>query len=121
MSKQIRTRAKVTKNISRDSARHPTFKLFRSTSKSNRCAYVGSAKLGDAWYAIEADVVEHVDALTGKTAKHFEGQVFPQSLGRQMLKSAGLSETQVEDLLTPLEERPFDDIEKLRGVMPDVG
>lgn len=93
------------------------FVLCRSTSKSNRCAYLGHVVLAGKLYAIEADVVEY-DVGDGTKAKRFEGQVFGgQDLVRNMLKGAKVSgersaiPKEMLDLVEQAEE--LDDSDKL--------
>lgn len=90
-----------------------TFKLFKSTSPNQSAPYVGSVLIGGKWYAIEAWVIDNEPG----PGKHFEGTVSGgQALARQMVRSA--KEQAPDDLLKALEDRPFDDMDKLREALP---
>jgi hypothetical protein len=97
-----------------ESTSPPPFKLFRNTSPSSRCEYSGTIVTPEGRvYAIEANVVEH-DKGDGTQGKHFEGKLFGgQDLVRKMLKGAKVEGDLPPDMLTLLEEFPFDDSDQL--------
>lgn len=93
--------------------KNATFKLFKSTSPNASSPYNGSVQLDGKWYAIEAWVIDNEPG----PGKHFEGTVAAgKALARQMVRSA--KEQAPDDLLKALEDRPFDDIDKLREALP---
>ncbi|HWZ91987.1 MAG TPA: hypothetical protein VNW92_24150 [Polyangiaceae bacterium] len=88
----------------------PTFSLFRSTSSSNRSQYVGSVVTPEGRvYAIEANVIEH-ERPDGTKGKHFAGEVFGgQGLVKSMLRGAKIDGQLPADLVTMMEDAPFND------------
>lgn len=91
-----------------------SFRLFKSTSTNNPHPYVGSVELDGKWYAIDAWVVE---PTPGVPTRHFEGTVAGgNALVRQMVKSA--TGEVPDDLLRALEDKPFDDVGKLKEAIP---
>lgn len=86
------------------------FRLYRNTHPANRADYLGHMMTPEgSVYSIEANVVEY-DRPDGTKGKFFEGTVFGgQDLVRKMLKGAKAEGDLPPDLLTQLEEFPFDD------------
>ena len=99
--------------------RQPSFTLYRYPCAANKAAgigeYVGALVVPgdgthpDRVYSIEADVSDY-DKPDGTKGKYFKGTVTGgQEVVRQMVRGAKIQSDPPEDLLTMLEERPFDD------------
>jgi hypothetical protein len=97
----------------------PTFTLFRYPNAANQAAgigeYVGALVVPgdgthpDRVYSIEADVSDY-DKPDGTKGKYFKGTITGgQEVVRQMARGAKIQGDPPADLLTMLEERPFDD------------
>jgi hypothetical protein len=98
----------------------PAFKLFRSTSSANRCAYTGHVITPDGrHWLIDADVTESDDGkldaqgkATGGKVKHFVGTVRAADM-RALVRGAKATGKLPDDLVaamdTAAEAAPFDD------------